>query len=78
MSAIKLSNIHLSYGQMVRVVYTVDRGTQPTNSGLAIVVDDLITPPVLLRNYNRNTGEVEFERTAGSLEKMLFKEILPA
>ncbi len=71
---IKPSELHLFTGRLVRVVYAVDRGV----SGGAVVVDDMITPPVLLKDYDPTTGTVTFERRGSTtLEKRVPKEVLP-
>ena len=64
MSNILGKDLHLFIGKLVRVVYIKDRGIQ----GLNVVVDHLITPPVLLRGYDPTTQTVTIERPGGTLE----------
>ncbi|WP_041450443.1 hypothetical protein [Anaeromyxobacter dehalogenans] len=71
---IKSSELHLMVGRLVRIVYAVDRGI----SGGAVVVDDMITPPVLLKDYDPTTQAVTFQRRGSTaLEKLVPKEVLP-
>ena len=74
---IKASEAHLQIGQYIRVVYTVDRGLGSKDGQAAIIVDDMITPPVILRRIDPKKHEVEIERSGGTLQTIIFKELLP-
>lgn len=75
MVPIKASELELFKGRKIRVVYVVDKNEM---EGSKAVWDDLITPPVLLKGHNPNTGEVEIQRTGKAPEKIKFKELYPA
>lgn len=76
MTPIKASEIHLYQGHLVRVVYVKDRGLGTKDGSLAFIVDDMITPPVVLKGYNSQTQEAEVERAPGSpVERIKIKEI---
>lgn len=68
MSNILAKDLHLFIGQLVRVVYVRDRGIQSTTQGPAVVVDNLITPPVRLIQYDPTTQKVTVERPGGKIE----------
>lgn len=71
MGVIKPNDLFLMKGQMVRVVYV-----RSTDQGLTTTVDHLITPPVLLVDYDIKTQKVTFERPGGTRETLSPVEVL--
>jgi hypothetical protein len=77
MSRIDPKSLHIMIGQLVRIVYAVDRGVISTTQGAALIVDDMITPPVFLAGYDPQTQTVTFQRHGSDTqEKIVPKEVL--
>jgi len=77
MSKLKASDLYVHIGKEVRVVYPLDRGFFPSaTGGGVIIVDDMITPNVILKAHNSQTNEITFQRSDGSIHTMQPKEVL--
>ena len=75
MSQIPASQLRLFIGQVVQIVYTLKPET-----AMPFLIDDCITPPVRLVEYNLTTQVATFERSAslGKLESLTPKEVWSA
>jgi hypothetical protein len=78
MQDIRASDLPRYFGKQVKVVYVGRDAVIATAQGAAIEVEDLITPPVLLRGYDGRVGLVTIERHDGRIDQLSPKHIFPA